>query len=61
MIEEQEYLKYGDKIAIKCLYNQMYVSLNYNENIVEASGYHPILYVSILSEFNSIKHFKERG
>jgi len=48
MIEEQEYLHYGDKVALKCLFNQMYISLNFNENLVEASGYHPILYVSIL-------------
>ena len=26
----------------------MYISLNFNEKLVEASGFHPILYVSVL-------------
>ena len=45
MIEEQIYLNYGDKVALKSLINQQYVSVNLNDGTAFAQGHHPVLYV----------------
>ena len=45
-MEEQVYLKYGAKIALKSILNNNYVKVNHNEGNAVARGHHPILYVS---------------
>ena len=46
MIEEEIYLHYGDKVALRSFVNNMYVAVNINEEYAAANGFHPILYVS---------------
>lgn len=46
MIEEEIYLHYGDKVALRSFVNNMYISVNVQEEYAAANGFHPILYVS---------------
>ena len=45
-MEEQVYLQFGAKIALKCILNNQYVKVNQAEGNAVARGHHPILYVS---------------
>lgn len=63
-MEEQVYLKYGAKIALKSMLNNNYVKVNHNEGNAVARGHHPILYVSDLevskSEELTLLNFQDR-